>query len=123
MKPKKFYGQDEGNVFYLDVKSDTMCVHDGKKVISSSNGKNISAIKIEAMLRRVFQQYGRPKTIVVDNGREWCADGLREFLDRENISIAEKQPYSPRTSPIERHMRRQKGVKERVVLVGPRFEY
>jgi transposase InsO family protein len=58
---------------------------------------------VEAQLRRVFERYGLPWRMTMDNGSPWGDDGTRRltkttaFLVRLGIRVSHSRPYHPQT--------------------------
>ena len=62
-----------------------------------------TAITVEGRLQRVFERYGLPWRMTMDNGSPWGDDGTRRltittaFLVRLGIRVSHSRPYHPQT--------------------------
>ena len=106
-----------------------------RRCVGSYAARNIGARRVALVLERVFSAYGKPKVIRSDNGREFIAETLGEWLSEQGVTSAFVEKGSPQQNAfIERFngsMRREllnteefhSVLEARVVIAGWVEEY
>ena len=65
--------------------------------------KNEQGETVQGHLTQIFERYGLPKRILMDNGPPWCGGGISDYtplsvwLIRLGIGVAHGRPYHPQT--------------------------
>lgn len=69
-----------------------------KYVITQPLRNATTGILIEAFKRHVFYRHGLPRTIITDNGSNFCSHEMRSILELMKIKHKTTSPYRPQTN-------------------------
>jgi transposase InsO family protein len=81
--------------------------------------RSIGAGEVSAELEKLFNNYGRPNVLRSDNGREFIAASLGQWLDRQGVKTAFIEKGSPQQNPF---VERFNGTMRDEVLNGEEFD-
>lgn len=86
--------------------------------LGSLVARHIGARSVESHLTKLFAEHGKPKFIRADNGREFIADTLQEWLGEQKVRPVFIEKASPQQNC---YIERFNGTQRREVLNGELF--
>lgn len=87
--------------------------------LGSRVSRSIGARDVQAELERIFERHGRPRVLRSDNGREFIAASLGEWLEEQGVTRAFIEKGSPQQNAF---VERFNGTMRDEVLNGEEFE-
>ena len=82
-------------------------------------GRSIGTAEVRAELERLFEQHGKPQVLRSDNGREFIAASLGEWLAGQGVATAFIEKGSPQQNPF---VERFNGTMRDELLNGEEFD-
>ena len=87
--------------------------------LGSKVSRTIGALEVVATLQKLFEEHGKPKVIRSDNGREFIAATVVEWLAEQGVKPAFIEKGSPQQNPF---VERFNGTMRNELLNGEQFD-